>query len=340
MKFDHSNDWFYKYNTDEFTVEWDFTKDLATGDAVASALVTIKDSLGVDRTASMISDTAVSSPNVTFKVDEGSAGETYLIKLIGYTTGSSIFTHKITCEIFGDLVLNAKLGDSSQNSYVTLKEANDYIRNVYGHSNLWDTLTEEGKKRILIQAAQDLEVFNYNDAKYYDSQALQFPRDNHDVVTGNCATPLTINSFKSTSLYSTTYGTYPTDYWKYGTCHITSATPVNDIRIIDSSNSSTGVITMQADFTATPVTTAKFLIFYPLPNEIKNAQCEQAVYLVQNRRVDSIQAYKDLGVERVDIGDTRILFGRTNTSTGITVSSRAKKLLGRWLRRAFYVGRG
>ena len=340
MKFDHSSDWFYKYAADEFTVEWDFTKDLATAETVASALVTISDSTGVDRTASMIADTTTSSPDVTFKVDEGTAGETYVIKLIGYTSESNTFTHYITCEVFGSLTLNAKLGDSSQNSYVTLKEANDYIRNVYGHSNLWDTLTDEGKKRILIQAAQDLEIFNYTNAKYYDSQGLQFPRDDHDVVTGNCASPFTVNSFKSTSLYSTTYGTYPTDYWKYGTCHITSATPANEIKVINSSNSSTGVIAMQTDFSASPVAAAKFLIFYPLHMEVKNAQCEQAVYLVQNRRVDSIQVYKDLGVEEVQIGDARIMFGRFNTTVGLAVSSKAKKLLGRWLRRAFYVGRG
>jgi hypothetical protein len=234
--------------------------------------------------------------------------------------------------------LNTKLGDIGANSYATLKEANDYIRNKYGHDSSWDSLDDEGKKRILIQAAGDLETFNYNGAKYYESQALEFPRSDHVILTGNCATPLTPSGFKNSALYSTTYGTYPTDFWKYGTVHITSATPANDVRVINTSNSSTGAITVDTNFTATPVSTADFLIFRPLDAEVKNAQCEQAIFIIQNSRVDSLQNYKELGARTVQIGDTSIEFA-PGGGDRVAISSKARKLLSRWVRKTLRLAR-
>ena len=66
MKVDPSVDYFSKYSSEVFGIEYDFTNDLGTGETVSSATVTITDSTGADRSAAMISSETVSTPDVTF----------------------------------------------------------------------------------------------------------------------------------------------------------------------------------------------------------------------------------------------------------------------------------
>ena len=56
-------------------------------------------------------------------------------------------------------------------------------------------------------------------------------------IVSNVSTPCTITSFKNTNFTSDTYGAKRsnTNYWKYGTVHITSGTPLYDIRAISTS---------------------------------------------------------------------------------------------------------
>ena len=87
--------------------------------------------------------------------------------------------------------LNSKLGDPSQNSYVTATQANDYFTNRYD-TDEWDALATTTKEGVLVEAARMLEWFNYSKSKYYDSQGLSLPFEDHEIVTGNCATPAAI----------------------------------------------------------------------------------------------------------------------------------------------------
>ena len=112
------------------------------------------------------------------------------------------------------MALNSKLGDFNQNSYVTATQANSYMDTKQNTSE-WDNLsTTASKENVLQQAARDLDYFNFIDEKYYDSQGLAFPRDSHETVTGNPATPLSATSFKNSNMYSTTYNNMPNNYWK------------------------------------------------------------------------------------------------------------------------------
>ena len=43
MKFNHNIDWFAKYSDEEFSVEFDFTNDLTTGDSISTATVVVYD---------------------------------------------------------------------------------------------------------------------------------------------------------------------------------------------------------------------------------------------------------------------------------------------------------
>jgi len=227
--------------------------------------------------------------------------------------------------------LNWKLGDPNQNSYVNATYADEYFLNKPDVTE-WDNLTSKtDKEAVLIQAARDME-FNYIDDVYYDSQGLAFPRDSHEVVTGNCATPITKNSFRHSSLKSDTYGVYPDNYWKFGTVHITSGTPLNDIQIIRASDSVTGSITTD-EFSATPTINTNFIIFAPIDRLIRDAQCEQALFILKNKGIDNLMGYKTLGVQQYSIGDVRVTFKQMGSLTKYPFSPKAKKMLGRWMTR-------
>ncbi len=337
MKLDHKVSYIWKYTNEKFTIEYSFAPDLDSGDTLNTCDVTIVDDSGTDQTSSMISSVSVDSPKVYFDIDAGTADTSYTIKIVGVTTNLSTITYYLACEVFGSITLNSYIGDNDANSYVTLDEASKYIRNRYKHTDLWDTLTDEGKKRLLIEAAKNIDSYNYIGDRYYDSQALEFPRDDHEVVTGNPATPITATSFYNDSLYSTSYGEYPNDYWKYGTCHITTGTPVNDIVSIQSSNATNGKIVTE-QFSATPTINTEFIIFAPIDADIKAAQCEEALFLLQNADMEDIIGYRDIGSEYLKIGDVSVSFGGGNQNK-LVVSPKAKKLMSRWMRKRLRYGR-
>jgi hypothetical protein len=236
-------------------------------------------------------------------------------------------------------IIISKLGHTEQNSYVTILQANNYFSRRRDVTE-WEALQPDEREEALIQAARDLDSFDYTGDKYYRSQGLAFPRRDHRyVISGNCGTPITINSFRHSSLFSSTYGRYPTSYWKYGTVHITNGTPQYDVVNIASSNVTNGSITTAEDFSAIPNTNTSFRIFAPIDRKIQWAQYEQALYLIKNKDIKTIQNMKELGVKRVEIGRARMDF--TDGAMGrITIAPQARKLISRWLRKHVSIGRG
>jgi len=339
MKMDHTVSYFSKYPNEKFGIEYDFTNDLDTSETLTACTATITDSSGNDYTTGMISSRSTSTPKVTFTIASGIADTSYQIKLAGTTSNSNVLVHYITCEVFGPVTLTAYVAGPSSNSYVTLEEANDYIRNKRGHDNVWDTLSDEGKKRILIEATREIDIFNFNGERYYEMQALSFPRDDHEVEDGNCSV-CTTTSFRDAELYDTTYGKKWDNYWKYGSVHITSGTPVNEIRNISLSNNTNGSITVDTAFSSSPTTNSEYIVFAPIDDNVKNAQCEQVLYIVDNSNIETLQNYNSLGAEEVKIGDTRIRFKKGSGVSKSTVAPLAKKLLSRWIRQSIRLGRG
>ncbi len=333
MKYTHSTSYFSKIDNEEVTYSETFVNDLTGSDTVASAVVTCVDSNGTECN-SLVGSVVVSSPIVTFKFTGGTAGETYQVKLVATSAAAYEYIHYITCEVFGSITLTTNVADMSANSYVRVDEANNYIRNKYGHSNIWDTLSLEGKKRVLIEAANDIEGYNYIGEKYYDNQSLQFPRDDHDIISGNCATPFTINSFSNSGFTSDTYGNEKSnsDYWKYGSVHITTGTPLHDIRTIETSNITTDVVTMFTDFTATPNANTSFIAFTPIDKFIKYAQFEQALYIIANNSSGTMDKYISTA-DKVKIDEVEIWF-KKGASSSKKIALKAKKYLSRWIKRS------
>lgn len=236
------------------------------------------------------------------------------------------------------MTLNVKLGDAGHNSYNSLAQAEEYFSS-RTETSKWDVLATPEKESVLKQAARDFENFNYIEEKYYETQGLSFPLESHEVVTGNCGTPITNTSFRHSNLYSTTYNEMPEDYWKYGTVHITSGTPVRETRAISESCVTNGSITVSSIFSATPTSNTNFLIFAPLDKEIYEAQCEQILYILDNSGISAYSVFTNIGAESVDIGDVSVSFGEGASSKTLPFSPKAKRLLSRWLRKSFKLGR-
>lgn len=244
------------------------------------------------------------------------------------------------------MALITKLGHPNQNSYVSVAQANDYFDNRRNVAE-WDNLNSTEKEEVLIQAGIDIDSYNFIGEKWYDTQGMEFPRRvrssglgnlSHVTVIGNCATPITINSFRHTSLYSPIYGKYPTSYWKYGTVHITNGTAARSIANIASSNVVNGSITLEENFSATPSANSLFIAFAPIDDLIARAQMEQALYLLKNADIETYSNLKELGVRRVEIGRARIDF-LEGVTPRITISSESRKLLSRWIRSYVRIGR-
>jgi len=344
-KFNHENSYFYMFMGEDFTVEFDFTQNIASGDSLSTATVVLKDANGVNYSTTMVTTISVSSPKVTFKVQNPVAVGMYEMLITGTTANSANHIGKITCDVFNTVTLNQKIADPTANSYVTLKEANDYIYNVRGHASKWDTLSVEGRKRLLIQAAKDIDRFNFIGKKYYNGQALEFPRDDHPILTGDCATPSTLHSFKNTSFKTTTYGSYRyfPNYWKYGTVHITSATPLRDIKEIASNSVTSNIVSVTASFSGLPTANTDFIAFEPMDRKIKEAQIEQAVSIIDSEGGGTLQKYMALGAKSVQIGDTEVQFSPGGVGAGgmkTAVTPKSKKLLSQWFEKYRKIVRG
>jgi hypothetical protein len=227
---------------------------------------------------------------------------------------------------------------------VNLKEANDYIRNNFYHPDQWDNLTFEGRKRVLVQAAKDIDAMNFKSSPYYDSQKMAFPRANHETYEGtasiNTATTLVI---RGTNLYSSAYNDIPDNYFKYGTVHIDKGNNFRQIRYISSSTASKtggyGEITVSSPFGSNVVASDHYVIFKPLHQEIKDAQCEQAMHIIANEFYKYAD-YVHAGIGYVRTGDLGISFKDADkTVPGNKICFKARRLLGRYLRKTIRYGR-
>lgn len=328
------------------TVEigFDITNDISSSDSVSSVSVVATDENGSTVTSAIISSSSTSG-NVAYAVIHAvTAGTTYEVEFEITTTLGRILTRRITVDGIGTVALNPKLGDIKANSYVNLKEANDYIRSNFYHPDQWDNLTFEGRKRVLVQAAKDIDAMNFKDKPYYESQPMAFPRSNHEIYEGcasiNTATTLVI---RGTNLYSSAYNEVPNDYFKYGTVHIDRGNNFRQIRYISSSTASKaggyGEVTLSSPFSSNVVASDHYVIFKPLHQEIKDAQCEQAMHIIANEFYKYAD-YVHAGIGYVRTGDLGISFKDSNKSVpGNKICFKARRLLGRHLRKTIRYGR-
>lgn len=235
----------------------------------------------------------------------------------------------------GDLI--ASIAGYRTNSYLTVTEADDYFDRRYGTSN-WFELPSRDKEALLVQSTKEIDFGNYYGDKYYEVQALQFPRDDHDIVEGNCASP-EAKRFKHANLKSDTYMEIPANYWKYGTVHFTSATLSNQIVVIGTSNVASGFV--HGPFSSPPTEQTSFIMFAPIDRNIKAAVCEQAHSILEHG-LETYAEMRALGVHEVTIGDVtvkpRSYLDRPPVPTNV-MCLKAKKLMSRYMRKGLKIAR-
>jgi hypothetical protein len=318
--------------------------------------VVAKDDEGTDVTSTIVQSSSVSGNIAYVIVISLTANRTYELDLEITTANSRVLTRFITIDAVGDVIYNPKLGDSGANTYVTLREANEYIKNnfyhpdqwdnltIFYHPDQWDNLTMEGRKRVLIQAAKDIDTFNYRDKPFYDSQDLAFPRSDHETHTGLAsANTATTGTLRGLNLYSATYNDIPDDYFKNGTVHIRAGNNFRQVRHISSSVASKaggyGEITLSSPFDSNVVASDQYVIFKPMHQEVKDAQCEQAIYIIAEEFYKYAD-YTHAGVGYIRTGDLGVSFKDPTMGVPTTkVCVKARRLLGRFMRKSLKIGR-
>jgi hypothetical protein len=243
-----------------------------------------------------------------------------------------------------DYFLNPKAGDMYGNSYVTRVEASQYFDKHYTGVSNWSGLNATQQEQVLVQAAHDLELLNYKGGKYYDVQFLAFPRGYNAITTGvasiNTATKMTLRGL---NLKSSTHNAIPENYFKYGTVRIDAGLNRGQSRYIGSSTASIeggyGEIVVSSPFTHNVVASDHYVIFNPIPKEVKWAQCEQAIYIAENRYY-GYGDYNYSGIGYVRTGDLGMSFKNPDGSiVGKKICLKSRKLLGRHLRKTLRYGR-
>lgn len=340
MIFDHQFGNISIHEDSTVEIAFNFTNDLGTGDSVNGDTTTAVDDQGRDASAIILSTT-----NDTIKVyvtlTGGTGGESYEVKIIASTTLGRSLTRFVTVDVTGSFDLIPSLGASDQNSYVSLQEANEYIKSHFYHSDRWDNLTFEGRRRVLTQAAKDIDILNFKGRPYYDSQPLAFPRNYNETFSGP-ASPVSASSLRGTNLYSGTYNKIPNNYFKGGTVHITQGDHRGEVKHIDSSTASPsggfGQVNTASTFTSIVVASDNYLIFSPVFSEVKDAQCEQAMWLIENR-MSGYYEYIAAGIGYVRTGDLGMSFKDSAKEFPDVVPAKVRKLLGRHTRKVIRYGR-
>ena len=76
------------------------------------------------------------------------------------------------------LTLNSIAKDTAANSYISLADANYHFSTKYKSSEKWDSLSNDQKSQLLIEATRNIDLFVFGGTKTTSTQALSWPRAN------------------------------------------------------------------------------------------------------------------------------------------------------------------
>lgn len=74
------------------------------------------------------------------------------------------------------LAIDATIGGTASNSYVTIAEADAYFEAMLGFSTVWAAFSDAVKTQRLVLACRALERLGFTGEKYDEDQSLSFPR--------------------------------------------------------------------------------------------------------------------------------------------------------------------
>lgn len=168
-------------------------------------------------------------------------------------------------------------------SYVTLTEANTYFSN-RANTTKWDNLSDDEKEVFLKRAALQIDSNRFFWAPvvhtilyYRDKQFLKWPTKRELSASGS------VDSVGSNYLIDSNLAnnaSYPNDIFNGGAVIITEGTGKGKTYKIDDFDFETGKVTIDGTFRPALDTTSQYRLVEEVPDKVKNAQCEQCLYLV------------------------------------------------------------
>lgn len=227
------------------------------------------------------------------------------------------------------MALNTTPSDPSADSYATVAEATAFLQNRTDVSD-WDALTTDQKEAALKLATKHIDTLRFFSnlvipvpMYYRDKQALRWPRTKQDEATG------VVDSAGNTTIIDAGLAglnNRPDDFWNGGAVIITEGTGRGQTRKISDFDSATGTVTVDTAWTTNPDTTSTFRLITKIPDKVKYATIEQALYLVKGGGQRArLQAE---GVTQYSIGDLSETFGDGGgNSSGVAISNEAKGYL-------------
>lgn len=199
--------------------------------------------------------------------------------------------------------LNADPTSRAANSYVTLAMANSYFDDRITSDN-WTAATDDNKKRALIEAAKRIDTYRFHGTKVYYRQIMQWPRYPYSRVVSGVADAGSTNTLLiDTDLANSDL--YENLDWQYAGLRIINGTNQNEARLISSFNVSTGTLTVDTIgstvFSAALDTSSEYQLIEQIPKEVRDAQCELALWLIDQGESRNTQV--DPNVKGELIGD-------------------------------------
>lgn len=217
--------------------------------------------------------------------------------------------------------------DPTANSYVTQAEADAYFLNRSDVAD-WSALSNDQKEAVLELATKQIDSLRFHGEKifeqpnyYRDKQLLKFPR------TGARSKAGTVDSAGVNYIIDSAradQATEPDNFWNDGCVVIIDGTGKGQTRKISDFDMATGKITVDTNWTTNPDTSSDYKIIEKIPQKVKDATCEQALYLCKGGGERS--KMQSEGVVEYRIGDLSERFA-DGIAGKIAISNEAKGML-------------
>lgn len=220
-------------------------------------------------------------------------------------------------------------------SYLSVNEADSLMENRLGMFDEWNALDEDKKERLLKIATTQIDSLRFfHDlhypvpADYRDKQALKFPRTNSRRATGkvdSVSTNYFIDSDRANR------SDEPENFWKYGAVIIYEGTGKGKTYDVTAFEMSTGKVTIDGTFSPAIDTTSYYKLIQKIPQEVKLATLEQALYLL-NGGGERAKMQAE-GVKSYSIGDLSESFGEGGYGGSLPISTEARGYLSKLISR-------
>lgn len=220
-------------------------------------------------------------------------------------------------------------------SYLSVAEADALMESRTNGATEWEALDEDNKERLLKLATTHIDSLRFfhdlhypRPADYRDKQALKFPRTNSERATGK-ATSVSTNYLIDTDRANRS--DEPDNYWNGGALIIYDGAGKGKTYDVTDFDMATGKITIEGLFSPAIDTTSYYKVIQKIPQEVKLATLEQALYIL-NGGGERAKLQSE-GVASYSIGDLSESFNGMGTGSSLPISYEARGYLSKLISR-------